>query len=131
MTEVTRVELPSALAGSDTVGVIYDQVDGLNFYADYGILRDLFADPALAGRKQHQNLLRTYLREESITPLPIRRRMVAAHPETADAVFRKPLRKPGFVWSEHADALLRRRKPWYYESDPRPGRGVRDRPPSE
>lgn len=116
-------ELPSELADSDTVGVIYDQVDGLNFYADYGMLRDLFADPALAGRSRHQDLLRTYLREESITPLPIRR-LATAHPETADAVFRKLLRKPGFVWSEHGDALLRRRKPWYYESNPRPGVSV-------
>ncbi|MDV9188493.1 hypothetical protein R6L23_09740 [Streptomyces sp. SR27] len=116
-------ELPRELADSDTVGVIYDQVDGLNFYADYGMLRDLFADPALTGRRQHQDLLRTYLREESITPLPIRR-LAAAHPETADDVFRKLLRKPGFTWSEHGDALLRRRKPWYYESDPRPGVSV-------
>ncbi|MFJ4871114.1 hypothetical protein [Streptomyces sp. NPDC088757] len=116
-------ELPSELADSDTVGVIYDQIDGLNFYADYGMLRDLFADPARTGRRQHQDLLRTYLREESITPLPIRR-LAAAHPETADTVFQKLLRKPGFTWSEHGDALLRRRKPWYYENDPRPGVSV-------
>ncbi|WP_248870948.1 hypothetical protein AAGT00_19070 [Streptomyces cavourensis] len=121
--DLPSFELPSQLAGSETVGVIYDQIDGLNFYADYGMLRDLFADPAIAGRKQHQELLRTYLREESITPLPIRR-LAAAHPETVDAVFRKLLRKPGFTWSEHGDALLRRRKPWYYESDPRPGVSV-------
>ncbi|WP_255306053.1 hypothetical protein [Streptomyces sp. Wb2n-11] len=116
-------ELPSELADSDTVGVIYDRVDGLNFYAEYGMLRDLFAEPALAGRRQHQDLLRTYLREESITPLPIRR-LVSAHPETADVVFRKLLRRPGFSWSEHGETLLRRRKPWYYESDPRPGVSV-------
>ncbi|WP_405985514.1 hypothetical protein [Streptomyces sp. NBC_00872] len=116
-------ELPRELADSDTVGVIYDEVDGLNFYADYGMLRDLFADPALAGSRQHQDLLRTYLREESITPLPIRR-LAAAHPETTDVVFRKLLRKPGFTWSEHGEALLRRRKPWYYENEPRPGVSV-------
>jgi hypothetical protein len=116
-------ELPSELADSDTVGVIYDQVDGLNFYADYGMLRDLFAAGALTGRARHQDLLRTYLREESIAPLPIRR-LAAAHPETADEVFRKLLRKPGFTWSEHGEALLRRRKPWYYENEPRPGVSV-------
>ncbi|MEV3930956.1 MULTISPECIES: hypothetical protein [unclassified Streptomyces] len=116
-------ELSSGLADSDTVGVIYDQVDGLNFYADYGMLRDLFANPARTGRRRYQDLLRTYLHEESIAPLPIRR-LAAAHPETADEVFRKLLRKPGFVWSEHGEALLRRRKPWYYESEPRPGVSV-------
>ncbi|SHL67420.1 hypothetical protein [Actinacidiphila paucisporea] len=115
--------LPPELADSDTVGVVYDQVDGLNFYADYGMLRDLFANPALTGRKRHQDLLRTYLREESITPLPIRR-LTAAFPETADAVFRGLLRQPGFTWSEHGNALLRRRKPWYYENEPRPGVSV-------
>ncbi|MFI9270140.1 hypothetical protein ACIGXM_05420 [Kitasatospora sp. NPDC052896] len=116
-------ELLRDLADSDTIGVIYDDVDGMNFYADYGMLRDLFADPALTGRRQHQDLLRTYLREESIAPLPIRR-LATAHPETTDAVFRKLLRKPGFTWAEHGEALLRRRKPWYYEQEPRPGVSV-------
>ncbi|AWW35335.1 hypothetical protein [Streptomyces cadmiisoli] len=116
-------ELPPQLAGADTVGVIYDQVDGLNFYGDYGMLRDLFTDPALASRRQYQDLLRTYLREEPIGPLPIRR-LAAAHPHRADIVFRKLLRKPGFTWSEHGEALLRRRKPWYYANEPRPGVSV-------
>lgn len=116
-------ELPQDLADSATIGVIYDEVDGLNFYADYGLLRDLFADPALAGRRQHQDLLREYLREESISPLPFRR-LAAAYPDTVDVVFRKLLRKPGFTWSEHGEALLRRRKPWYYAQEPRPGVSV-------
>ncbi|TDU05338.1 hypothetical protein EDD99_3847 [Streptomyces sp. 846.5] len=116
-------ELSRDLADSDTVGVIYDEVDGLNFYPDYGLLRDLFANPALPGRRLHQNLLRTYLREESIAPLPIRR-LAAAYPATVDTVFRKVLRNPGFTWGEHGEALLRRHKPWYYEHDPRPGVSV-------
>ncbi len=117
------VELPRGLAESETVGAIYDEVDGLNFYPDYGMLRDLFADPALPGRRQHLDLLRVYLREESIAPLPLRR-LAAAHPETVDEVFRKLLRKPGFTWDEHGEELLRRRKPWYYEQEPRPGVSV-------
>ncbi|MFE3328752.1 hypothetical protein [Streptomyces sp. NPDC059176] len=116
-------EFPRELADSDTVGVIYDQVDGLNFYADYGTLLHLFADPTLTGRRRHQDLLRSYLREETIAPLPIRR-LAAAHPETVDEVFRRLLRKPGFTWSEHGEALMRRRKPWYYENEPRPGVSV-------
>lgn len=116
-------EFSEELADSDTIGVIYDPVDGLNFYADYGMLRDLFADPARRGRGRSQDLLRTYLREESITPLPIRR-LAAAHPETADEVFRRLLRKTGFTWSEHGETLLRRHKPWYYENEPLPGVSV-------
>ncbi|MET8408593.1 hypothetical protein ABZV34_10900 [Streptomyces sp. NPDC005195] len=121
--ELPFFELPQELADSDSIGVIYDEVDGLNFYADYGMLRELFANPALEGRRQHQDLLRTYLREESIAPLPIRR-LTAAYPETADVVFRKLLRKPAFTWTEHGEALLRRRKPWFYANEPRPGVSV-------
>jgi hypothetical protein len=35
-------------------------------------------------------------------------------------VFRKVLRQPNFTWAEHGEALLRRRKPWYYEHESRP-----------
>ncbi|ANH92369.1 hypothetical protein A8713_15435 [Streptomyces sp. SAT1] len=115
--------LSPELAQAGTVGVIYDQVDGLNFYADYGSLRDLFANPDLPGRKHHQDLLRTYLREDSITPLPIRR-LAAAHPKTVDTVFRRLLRQPDFTWNRHGNALLRRRKPWYVETEQRPGVSV-------
>jgi len=48
-------------------------------------------------------------------------RLAAAHPDTVDAVFGKILRKPNFIWSEHGEMLLRRRKAWYYEREPRPG----------
>lgn len=60
---------------------------------------------------------------ESIAPLPIHR-PAAAHPDTAGAVFRKLLRKPGFTWSEDGEALLRCGKRWYYASEPRPGVSV-------
>ena len=44
--------------------------------------------------------------------------------QTTDTVFRRILRKPNFTWAEHGEALLRRRKPWYYEQEPRPGTSV-------
>jgi hypothetical protein len=39
-------------------------------------------------------------------------------------VSRKVLRQPGFTWAGHGEALLRRRKAWYYEHEPRPGISV-------
>jgi hypothetical protein len=116
-------EFPAEFAEADTVGVIYDEIDGLNYCNDYGMLRDLFADPALAADKRYSGVLRGFLESDTVAPLPIRRQAVA-HPETADAVFRKVLRKPGFTWADHGEALLRRRKPWYYKHDPRPGVSV-------
>ncbi len=39
-------------------------------------------------------------------------------------VFRKILGKPDFTWAEHGKALMRRRKAWYYQREPRPGVSV-------
>jgi hypothetical protein len=61
-TDLSPVEFPAELADADTVGLIYDEIDGLNFYNDYGMLRDLFADPALAVDKRHSDVLSGYLR---------------------------------------------------------------------
>ncbi|HEX9540976.1 MAG TPA: hypothetical protein VGA04_22655 [Streptosporangiaceae bacterium] len=120
---IPAFDLPAELANADTIGIIYDDTDGLNFYNEYRMLRDLFADPALAADKRYSQVLRGYLGTDSIGPLPFRR-LAAAFPQTVDAVFRKILRKPNFTWAEHGEVLLRRRKPWYYEREPRPGVSV-------
>jgi hypothetical protein len=121
--DVPAFELPPELAVADMIGVIDDEIDGLNFYNEYGMLRDLFAGPALASDKRYADVLGGYPRAETIGPLPFRR-LAAAHPQTVDAVFRKILRQPYFTWAEHGEALLRRRKSWYYEREPCPDRTV-------
>ena len=95
-------------------------MDGLNFYPDYGMLRDLFGNPRLAADKRYADVLRGYLRSETIAPLPFQR-LAAAYPDTVEAVWRKILRRRDFTWTEHGEALMRRRKAWYYEREPRPG----------
>ena len=110
-------------ADADTVGMIFDDVDGLNFYPEYGMLRDLFGSPRLAADKRYADALRGYLRSETIAPLPLQR-LAAAYPDTVDVVFRKILRQRDFTWAEHGEALMRRRKEWYYRREPRPGVSV-------
>jgi hypothetical protein len=85
--------------------------------------RDLFGDPVLAADKRYVEALRGYLGSKTIAPLPLRR-LAAAHPDTVDAVFRKILRQRDFTWAEDGEALLRRRKAWYYAREPRPGVSV-------
>ncbi|WP_431676162.1 hypothetical protein [Kitasatospora sp. KL5] len=115
--------LPEEIADADTVGIVYDQVEGMNFYRDFGLLDALFTDPALATSRRHASLLRSYMRDSSITPLPFQR-MAAAHPDTVDAVIGKVLRKPGFTWAEHGEAWLRGCKADFYEREPRPSVSV-------
>ncbi|HLH84959.1 MAG TPA: hypothetical protein VKV38_17020 [Trebonia sp.] len=119
----TTFVMPEGFFEFDTVGIIYDELDGFVVVPEYGMLRALFANPELAGDREHANVLRAYLREDTIPPLPLRR-MAAAFPAHADAVFRRVLGNRNFTWSQHGESLLRKRKPGYYQSEPLPGVAV-------
>ena len=101
----------------NTIGIVYDETDGMSLLPDFGILEELFADPSQAtpGCK-HTEALLTYLDSESIYPGPLRR-LAAAHPDTVDEVYRRVLKKPSFTWEKQGEPLLRKRKPWYFKED--------------
>ena len=40
--------MPEGFFEFDTVGIIYDELDGFVVVPEYGMLRELFADPSLA-----------------------------------------------------------------------------------
>jgi hypothetical protein len=119
----TTFVMPEGFFDFDTVGIIYDETDGFVVVPEYGMLRALFADPALAGDRDHANVLRAYLREDTIPPLPLRR-IAAAYPDSVDAVFRRVLGNRGFSWRQHGEGLLRKRKPGYFGTEPLPGVAV-------
>jgi hypothetical protein len=119
----TTFVMPEGFFEFDTVGIIYDETDGFVVVPEYGMLRALFADPALATDREHANVLRAYLREDTIPPLPLRR-VAAAYSRNADAVLRKVLGNRGFNWRQHGEGLLRKRKPGYFETEPLPGVAV-------
>ena len=119
----TTFVMPEGFFEFDTVGIIYDEIDGFVVVPEYGMLRALFADPALATDRDHANVLRAYLREDTIPPLPLRR-VAAAYSRNADAVLRKVLGNRGFNWRQHGEGLLRKRKPGYFETEPLPGVAV-------
>ncbi|HVT68934.1 MAG TPA: hypothetical protein VHF26_14380, partial [Trebonia sp.] len=99
----TTFVMPDGFFEFDTVGVIYDATDGFVVVPEYGLLTALFADPALAADPAHANVLRAYLREETIPPLPLRR-LAAAYPGNADPVFRRVLGNRNFTWAQHGAA---------------------------
>lgn len=119
----TTFVMPEGFFSFDTVGIIYDERDGFVVVPEYGMLRALFADPALAADREHANVLRAYLREDTIPPLPLLR-MAAAYPGSVDSVFRRVLGNRNFHWATNGPGLLRKRKPGYYESEPTPGVAV-------
>ena len=119
----TTFVMPEGFFEFDTVGIIYDDLDGFVVVPEYGMLRAMFADPSLAADALHANVLRAYLREDAIPPLPLRR-MAAAFPGNVDAVFRRVLGNRTFTWNQNGTGLLKKRKPGYYEAEPTPGVAV-------
>ncbi len=111
--------MPEELLDADSVALIYDEVEGLGYYRDFGRLDALFADPTQARDRADLAQLRAYLDDESIPPLVIRR-LVERHPDGADQIFRTLLRKPGFTWSRDGEKLLRREKKPYFDREPVP-----------
>jgi len=117
---VLDLQLPPEMCEADTVGVIYDEVEGLNFYADFGLVEETFANPDLASDRRHRQAVSDYLKEPSISPLPLRR-LAERNPERASRVLARVLKQPGFSWSRDGEALPRRSKPTSFEDPILPG----------
>jgi hypothetical protein len=112
-------DLPPDVAMSETIGVIYDEVEGLNFYAEFGLVEAVFADPTLLRRRLYRQRLLDYLDDDTVSPLPFRR-LADRDPERASVLFRKLLRRPRFDWRSDGENLLRERKASFFERPPHP-----------
>jgi hypothetical protein len=117
--------LPPEITGAATVGVIYDEVDGLHFFPDFGLVEEAFARPEVGARGRHARVVRRYLESPGIAPLPLRR-LAERDPENASRLFARLLRRPDFVWQRDGEALLRRHKARHFEQPTFPAIAVLD-----
>ncbi len=115
--------LSEDLLEADSIAVIYDEVEGLTLYRDFGHLDALFADPTLTKDRSRLAQLRGYLNDDSISPLAFHR-LAQRHPDGVDPVLCALLRKPAFSWSRHGEKLLRRHKKSFYDREPTPSISV-------
>jgi hypothetical protein len=113
-------EFPSDLLEAETVGVICDEVDGLNFLRDFGLVAAVFADPKLAKQQPYRECVYTYLEDSTISPRVLLRQ-AERDPERATRVFREILRQRDFSWERDGEALVRQYKRSYYEHPVLPG----------
>lgn len=108
------LELPEHVGAAESVALIFDEAYGLAYYTDFAALEEVFADPRLAERRRYRDLLTTYLRGESVSPVPIQR-LAARDQDKAGQVFARLLGKPGFRWDRSGDRLLRTHKPGHFD----------------
>jgi hypothetical protein len=115
---VPSMQLPPEVAGSETVALIYDEVDGLGFYAEFGAVQEAFANPELVRRRRHREMVLSYLYDD-VEPMVLRR-LADRDPDNASTVFRRLLKRPRFQWAADGEQLLREFKPDYFDRPPRP-----------
>jgi hypothetical protein len=99
---------------AETVGIMYDETEGLAFFIDFGTVEETFANPALVDDRKHRQAVRTYLHNESVSPLPLRR-LAARDPEQASQVFQRLMKNPRFSWERDGEALLRKHKASFFD----------------
>jgi hypothetical protein len=99
------VELPADLAESETVALIYDEDDGLGFYAGFGLVEAVFADPDLVRRRRYREQVLSYLHDDSVEPMVLRR-LANRDPDKASVLFRRLLKRPRFDCTRDGEKLL-------------------------
>ncbi|MDQ4043880.1 MAG: hypothetical protein M3173_00310 [Chloroflexota bacterium] len=107
------------LLDAETVGIIYDETEGLTFLVDYGAFQEAFTNPDLVSTSRYRKQIRTYLRDSSISPVPFRRQ-AERDPDRASRLFRAFLGKPGFDWERDGESFLRRHKADHMDRTPLP-----------
>lgn len=116
---MVEIDLPEQLCDADTVGVVYDETEGLTFLAEFGRAQAAFADPQLVVDRECRRTVLGYLKDDSVSTLPLRR-LATGEPENASLLFRRMLSKPNFVWERDGEALLRKYKPGCFTQAPLP-----------
>jgi hypothetical protein len=112
-------ELPPDVVDAESVALIYDEAEGLGFYAEFGLVEAAFAEPDLLRRRRHREHTLAYLHDDSVAPLVLRR-LAERDPERASVVFRRLLKKPRFNWTRDGEELLRAYKAEHFRREPRP-----------
>ena len=113
------LEFPPDLVKAETVALIYDEVDGLGFYAEFGLVEAAFADPDLLSSRRYREQVMSYLHDGSVEPLVLRR-LAERDPQRASVVFRRLLKRPRFERTRDGLKLLETYKADYFSRPPRP-----------
>ncbi|MGY1709152.1 hypothetical protein ACI8AC_06530 [Geodermatophilus sp. SYSU D00758] len=113
------IELPPDLVECETVAFIYDEDDGMDFLAEFGLVADAFANPDLLRRRRHRETVLSYLHDDTVAPMVLRR-LADRDPETASTVVRRLMKRPRFDWARDGEELLRSLKPDHVARAPLP-----------
>lgn len=115
-----KSNIPEELTLQETVGIIFDEVEGLNFYPDFHKFIAPFKDPVLIADEECQEVIMGYLWSDTISTLPFKR-MVELYPQNASKVFAKLLNHEGWNNNKDFDKLMQKYKGLFLKKKSKPG----------
>jgi hypothetical protein len=121
MPPLPEPDLPDDLGTKETVGVIFDEVDGLKFLPDFGLVQEAFASPEIAGADdRYRAAVRSYLDDAGISPRVLQR-LADSDAARASQLLAAVFDQSEFSWEKDGEALLQRVKPDYFAKTVMPG----------
>ena len=91
---VPQIPISPDLEQAETVGLMFDEVEGLWFLPEYRFVSEVIADPALiAAGRRYREAVSGYLKSQSIPPIVLRR-LAQQDQDRASRVFAQLLGKP-------------------------------------
>ena len=115
----SQPQLPDALLQADTVGVMYDEVDGLTLLTDFGLIEEAFERPELARRGPHKEAVLGYLTHDTVPPSGFRH-LAARSPAQISEMVCCALGSSRFRWEVDGESLLGQHKAAYFQRTPQP-----------
>ena len=98
----------------ETVGVTYDEREGMEFHPHLGLVEEAFADPENVNIEPYRSVVSDYLQDPEISLVPLKF-LAERDPERATQMIRNLLPRPDFEWQRDGENLLREYRPDYEE----------------
>ena len=112
-----ELNFPAKILETEEIGVIYDKREGLNFFAWYGIFKEIFFQEDFKNIPGYQEIIAAYLTSPTISALPFIR-MAEQYKDNAERVFKDIFGIDNFSIPKDLYRLLEKYKPDYKISTP-------------
>jgi hypothetical protein len=110
---IPEIDFPPEIKAADSVGAIYDEIEGLNYFVDFALFLEVFENPTLLNDQEgdHYDVVQGYLVADSISTLPFRR-MIEQNRKNAEVVFNNMVKgERKFNIERDFEALMLQYKP--------------------
>lgn len=107
--DLPLIELPDRILELWEVGIVYDRMEGLNFFPWYGIFKEIFRNKNFQEFPGYKKCVMEYLKSETISTLPFIK-VLKLYPENFAEVFKDVLNRKTFKIPDDFEKVMEKYK---------------------